>query len=433
MQNLIDASADWNIAADGVNDQTSALVANLGALGTNGWRGFVEISYNTKCNLKAVYAATPVGVVLLDYSSINTGQPPTYKNRFLTMYSGDSVSDDTQHVVASGHHPAMMLLNMGTAGTASAQSRFASLLFAAGIGDDGNPILSLLNQVAKNSDDDTWYWTLRLQTPYSASVGSTGKWAQGKSYTTAQYADNGTSYYQAMSSGVAGATMPTHTSGTASDGGVSWKYKGPVAPDTRILSVDETGRMAINGVPNRSNSNYLTVNDSGLIADDTETYILVNNNKNGSRAGLRFSAKSAAGTQRQALLRMDEQLRIALYDESAGSTLMTSDALNGFQMGAATRSTNYQSISGANPKLQSDGGYIYNSTAVMMTGLQLPGSQVKGTVRLFFGDGHTTLSKNAFNCPKNPGVDVTPPVGAIMDFQKDPGLSSIWTEVNRNF
>ena len=55
-----------------------------------------------------------------------------------------------------------------------------------------------------------------LATSYSA-------WASGVSVTAGDYRTNGIRIYKATTTGTTGATAPTHTSGTVSDGAVSWE------------------------------------------------------------------------------------------------------------------------------------------------------------------------------------------------------------------
>ncbi len=58
-------------------------------------------------------------------------------------------------------------------------------------------------------------------------------WATGTSYAANQYTFYNGNFYYTTASGTSGATPPTHTSSTASDGGVTWTYS--AAPYTRFL------------------------------------------------------------------------------------------------------------------------------------------------------------------------------------------------------
>ncbi len=87
MRDVVDVR-DYGIVVDGVTSQTSALVTLMGVLSSSSYRGLINIPYGTKFDVATVYAAVPLGVILQDESSINWGQPPSYKNKFLITYSG---------------------------------------------------------------------------------------------------------------------------------------------------------------------------------------------------------------------------------------------------------------------------------------------------------------------------------------------------------
>lgn len=66
------------------------------------------------------------------------------------------------------------------------------------------------------------------------------QWTTATSYTAStSYVYNGLNVYQATTTGTSGATAPTHTSGTVSDGGVSWRYI-----NTFVGVVGSTGNLA---------------------------------------------------------------------------------------------------------------------------------------------------------------------------------------------
>lgn len=68
-------------------------------------------------------------------------------------------------------------------------------------------------------------------------------WAAGLSISTNDYIFYDGNYYRATTSGTTGATPPTHTSSTASDGGVTWSYSDDayesMAADTDVSHLDE--------------------------------------------------------------------------------------------------------------------------------------------------------------------------------------------------
>lgn len=56
-------------------------------------------------------------------------------------------------------------------------------------------------------------------------------WVTGTSYAANAYTFYNGNYYQTTSGGISGATPPTHTSGSVSDGGVTWTYYSGAYPE----------------------------------------------------------------------------------------------------------------------------------------------------------------------------------------------------------
>lgn len=50
------------------------------------------------------------------------------------------------------------------------------------------------------------------------------QWSSGASFNANSYCFNNGNYYVTTAGGITGATIPTHTSGSVSDGGVTWNY-----------------------------------------------------------------------------------------------------------------------------------------------------------------------------------------------------------------
>ncbi|MDB4919851.1 hypothetical protein [Mucilaginibacter sp.] len=63
-------------------------------------------------------------------------------------------------------------------------------------------------------DFDDTFWPTTLQ----------GAWFSGYTFSTGDYITASNHLYQATTSGIAGSTVPSHTSGTVSDGGISWLF-----------------------------------------------------------------------------------------------------------------------------------------------------------------------------------------------------------------
>tara|TARA_B100001105_G_scaffold251204_1_gene240593 strand:+ start:1448 stop:3724 length:2277 start_codon:yes stop_codon:yes gene_type:complete len=75
-------------------------------------------------------------------------------------------------------------------------------------------------------------WRTNAGNLYFTAAGGTvsSAWQTGQAVTSGQYRINGGNLYQASSSGTTGATAPTHTAGSASDGAVSWQYISAAGP-----------------------------------------------------------------------------------------------------------------------------------------------------------------------------------------------------------
>lgn len=106
-----------------------------------------------------------------------------------------------------------------------------------------------------------WKWTDAqihiTETPSSAEAGYVygfeyqsktwvrpQKWAEGSSYSTGTKVWHNGNRYSAVATGTAGSTAPTHTTGSASDGGVTWTYisselQERFATDTDVSLLDE--------------------------------------------------------------------------------------------------------------------------------------------------------------------------------------------------
>lgn len=59
---------------------------------------------------------------------------------------------------------------------------------------------------------------------YSASWAAPKQWVTATAFAANSYCSNNGNYYKTSAGGTTGATAPTHTSGTVSDGGVSWTF-----------------------------------------------------------------------------------------------------------------------------------------------------------------------------------------------------------------
>jgi hypothetical protein len=401
MRDVVDVR-DYGIVVDGVTSQTSALVTLMGVLSSSSYRGLINIPYGTKFDVATVYAAVPLGVILQDESSINWGQPPSYKNKFLITYSGDDVADDTQEIIASPHHPALMLLNMGTDVSVAAASRYATILQGVGKDYAGDPLLGWIYQFAKDPSAAQWRTSMRLQTPYSVAIKNPQLWAASTVYAANSYcvSDSG-KIYTTAAGGTSGATAPTGTGASISDGGVTWSYV------------------------------------QAALALDSTRFDWFEDGKSGQYAPTSGTARhtQSAGSKSWHLEIDDSTGTITARDVTRGLNIFAVSTAAGFEIGTA-QSPNRLSVTGTGPNAPVTGaGKVENGSATNMSTMVPPVGRSKMIVSLRFDNSNTTVvhGTGTDNLTLKGGVNVTPAVGQFMTFEYDSTLSARWFEVSRSF
>lgn len=388
---------DFGIIADGTTDQTSALTTIFTNNAT--FRGTFIIPYNTKFDALTVYAALPVGYILRDESSINTGQPPGYKNKAIRIVTNDLAADDFTQEVVSSHHAAMRLNNLGTAGTDSGNKHFASLIRSAGYRWNHDSIDGMQLLTSKSSRGNLWRTADILNTPYNYAVNGKSEWTAATVYAANAIVntDDG-NVYQTAAGGTSGSTKPTVTSGSVSDGGVTWTYLGPWSAGSTRFYWDEDGYGGISG----------------------------------SASG-RWGAESAT-KQGCSINVIDSTGEVYVADDHTDAKLISRIDAYGVRVAPnAVQSLPYGGIlSGATPSLSTSFHAVAQSGSTTITNFVLPGSQEDGYVVLIFTDALSTISHSgSFNLKGN--VDATPPSGGVMTFVKRSALSSAWFEISRSF
>lgn len=395
----LDTYADFNINPDGVTDRTAAINSITATLGSAGFRGWLHIPYGTKFNVATVYASVPAGVILDDESCINWGQPPGYKNKFRIMYSGDTVSDDTQQIIASNHHPALMLLNMGTDSSVAAASRYGTILHGVGKDSAGDPMLGWLQQFAKAPSMDRWRISWRLQTPYNVAIANPGDWTASQVVAAGAYkVSDGGKVYKTTAGGTCGSTAPTGTGTGINDGGVLWDYvQSALSIDSTRMDLDENGNSSFYG----PESVRMTFNGGGR-----QHYIEVNPSTND----------------------------VAWRDDSRGVDIWRSSTANGVRTGRI------QSLNRVNTTVTSSGPLSIVAPMHFLsasggpfdiTDLNLPSGQTSGMVTLWFAGTGLTL-KNGVNIVTRTGADIVSAANMIVTLYKDISVSGSWIVMSKN-
>lgn len=285
------------LVLDNSTDNTSKILTAIGAAGSD-FVGILHIPMGTNFNISTVSAALPVGMCLENYGNgfyWNTS-PGGYRERHYGLICGDTQGWDAQRDDIFNYHANTVLTNTGinspSAGPTNTTEGWGTLwwagkpyLYPNGIGQYSRMYGGLhAYGVTNPAGYRTWGWELRSYWAWEATAGSKGVWTAGTSYTIGDYVRNsestGTcSYYKATTSGTSGASIPVHTTGTISDGGVSWAYQAACYADSGVLKI--YGRH-VN--PNVNNSVRL-VNGGRLCegdSDDTCTATVSLNNSGDS-------------------------------------------------------------------------------------------------------------------------------------------------------
>lgn len=399
---VLDTFADFNLTADSTTERSTAINAIMSALSGASFRGVLRIPAGTKFNAQSVLSAVPTGIMLDLTDTVNWGQPPTYKNKFRIIYTGDTVSDDSQFVVGSGHHPAIMLLNMGTAGSTAASDRYASILHAVGKDSDGDPVLGWLFQFAEEAGNSIWRTSLRLQTPYAVAIANPQPWVTATVYSAGAYVtSDGGKVYQTAAGGTSGVTAPTGTGASISDGGVTWAYvQSALNIDSTRFDWNENGR-------------------SGQYAP----------------AGGAARHTMQAGS-RSTYLEIDDSTDDVLWrDESRSLDILRVSDAHGLRFGIG-QGQNWVATTGTGPNAPSTGyGKVTQGGATNMSTMVPPASRTTMMVTLRFDDGNTTLVHGTgTNALRLKGAaNSTPAAGSFVTFAYDSGDTTSWREVSRSY
>lgn len=237
-------SGHYGAKTDGTTDATATILAAL-----NTGLKTLTILPNTLYDRKNIITNMPAGAVVFDMSQINDFRAAGETTKRIGILSKDADVNDTHWTIDSGHHSIINLNNYGTAGSTSASERKASILWSAGkfdlaAADKQGFRGAAIEQFTQDTGNSYWKWTIRSLAPWNAISSQYELWATGQSISGAGiYRYTGDNHYVSTGAGTTGATMPVHTSGTASDGGVSWTYVD--SADRSIISLDQYNRLLL--------------------------------------------------------------------------------------------------------------------------------------------------------------------------------------------
>lgn len=232
---------------DDGTDQTSALVTFFGTtIGT--FRGTFRAPFGMAFKLESVSPSLPDGVVLILDGALASYNSAGFKQKCYGIVSGDVAADETHWMIVSNHHPVLQTNNIGGAGSTIADRHGQSWGQCAGFlskGDQtqqGYRTMGIV-QWAKDASLTKAKWMFRRIAPYVAVEYE--EWYEGVAYAAGSYVLSDNKVYSTVAGGTAGPTQPTHSTGSQSDGGITWVFHSN--SDTSVLEIYEDGRLHING------------------------------------------------------------------------------------------------------------------------------------------------------------------------------------------
>ena len=423
---------DYGAIADGVTDNTAAILSAA----VNSGKKFLVVPYGVKYDRATLLAEAsfPDDMVMLDLSSINDFSAAGESTKHFGIVSKDSAPDDTHWSIDSGHHSILTTNNFGTAGTASATERKASWLWAAGqyalgAADKRGFRGAAIQQFTQETSDTFWKWQLRSLAPWVSIAGEYEVWEAGQTISGAGvYREGPTSqHYVSTGAGTTGATPPTHTSGTVSDGGVSWTWID--SADRTVFQVDQYGRWIIgSGVTgNATWSHKVAPTDpSGIYRfKGISTGIA-------KTAQLQLVPTDGVGAEvAQPFIRAEAGVGLRVMNSTASTDLARFSDSGGYLVKQIRYNTATNSSTGS--ALDATGAntiYIANGGATNIT--SITGGQDGQVLTLVFQNANTTMVSSATLLMAG-SVNVTPTAYSVITMLKVPtSISDRWIELSRS-
>ena len=424
------APSKWcGIVADGTTDQTSEILAVL--------VGGIErlmIEENTLYDRPALLAdATfPTSAVLLDMSVINDFRSAGETTKHIGIVSKDEAVSDTHFAIDSAHHSIVSLNNYGRAGSTSAAERKSSIIwnvgqFALAAANKRGFRGAAIKQFTKITGADFWVETLRSLAPWASIDGEYESWTTGEVIAGAGvYRTASSQQYVSTGAGTTGATEPNWTSGTNTDGGVSWTWID--SADRSVYAIREDGRVLFGqGALDVSWRHKVAVNDpngtyefQGEATGVSKDAILKLTPTDGA---------AAVAVQPYFLATNGTGLRVM---NSAGSTDLArfSDS-KGLEVKATTSISVSNAATGATPSVTGIGSLIINNGGAQNI-TALSNGVDDQIVHLIFQNANTTMVSSATLLMAG-SVNVTPTAWSVITMRKIPtSVSDRWVEVSRS-
>jgi len=414
-------------------NQTSSLVSFFDTLGEGtDDLDYYEIPFNTIWDRTTVLASLPIGVTLFDNSGFDYNTAgETVKKFGLADFGSASGSHDMHWSIESSHHPIIELNNHGNAGSTSAALRRSSLLISAGNLQKSGGRLGFrgaaIHQYTKSNTSNYWQWQLRSLAPWVSVNGQYERWITSESVSSGDYRVNGNSHYVAASTGTTGATAPTHTSGTVSDGGVDWTYLD--SSDRTIYVIDERGRIGLNASPE---SNTLELVTSQL---DPNSNFNASFKARGASSSASLSltpTNSGSAAAVQPFLRAQDGVGLRVMNSAGATELMSFGDTKGVSVKEFAMQHTVAADLDATPSVAGVGTLILSNTgATTVTGLD--DGDDNQIVRIITTNANTSFTHSSTFMLQGSINVTTPAAYSSITMQKIPtSISSRWVEVARS-
>ena len=321
----------YGAVADGTTDNTASIVATLAEFGT-AYTGKFYAPANMKFVADTVYAALPLRAVLEDDSQTNAWNTSGFRQKSVGHAEGsDSTAvNDFQYFISSGHNATLNLDNRGTASSTSGTNGVAMVQWSRGRlskQPDENGFRALARvEFSKIPGVNKWWYLLRRGVPWAAN--SWEYWYTGKSYTTGDHVLTATGVYVAASTGTTGATEPSHTTGTVSDGGVSWTVVIPNL-DSGIFGIDQHGQIFTNTSPADAVVAYLKADKYSPGSGQANLYVEADGVS--QDAALRLRPTNSGGTvSLQPIIRAQDGVGVRFMKSDSTDEYFRLDDINGY-------------------------------------------------------------------------------------------------------
>ena len=414
------------IVADGT-DQTAEIVAWLGSLSSTTSKLYV-IPYNCRFERASVIDAMPTGIIFLDLSGLNDYNNTGDVSKRIGFMSGDEAANDTALTISSGHHPAIMFNNFGTAGSTSGNEMNMSLIYARNMFALGNNgYREVAAQILKRSSgNDWWEWNFNRIAPWLAIASDYERWSASGDGVDDKYYMHAPNIYKCTTAGTFGGTGPSHTSGSASNGTATLEWV--CTNEENILALDEYGRLRTNGgtatdlvsfkqrADDPASSATVTLQAGGT----TKNVILALTPTDGSAVATvqpQLKASVASGLE---VRKSDDSAQLAQFTDAGGAKF------NAFRLGStvATDADTTPSVAGVGTLI------CTNTGATSITALD--GGTDNQIVVVFATNGNTTLVHSS-TLMLTGSANQTLTAYSSITFAKVPtAISDRWIEIARS-